>query len=449
MNMNKAFIHARKSTEEKKKQILSLDDQLHECREIAAKSQLTVTDDGVFVEAKTGWKADARTEFYRMLELIKRGVTDTIICWNLDRIGRNGQDNGTVRDLITQGRLKIITPTTTYDTTNTLKVGLENLVKEEYSKKLSEVVKARLKLKAERGQYPSLAPLGYKNTPQREKGKRIILTDKKRWELCRRWWDYMLTGIYTVEQTLELITADGLRNKRNKIISRTKAYAFFRDIFYTGNFEYSGTVYPGTHKQMVTITEWVKVQQIIDKKGKRGAYTVEAAEEKTFQGMLKCGECGAAITMERHIKNYKNGNSQTFWYYRCTKKLGHCSQPCLNAKEFKPQVEDYISRLELNPRFGDWVKNVLKRRNAQEFNFERKSQELKTKRLADITDRKEKIYGMKIDGLYSREEYEKAKKELLIEEKQLRESYLRPTTTYWEKVIENTINFATSVSQLF
>lgn len=439
--------YIRKSSEDKNKQVLSLDDQILQCKEIAKRYNFKI--DEFFVEAKTGWKADARTEFYRMLELIKSGQVDTVVCWNLDRIGRNGQDNGTIRDLITHGELKIITATTIYDTNNTLQTGFENLINEEFSNKLSKVVKARLKLKAERGEYPNQAPIGYLNTPKRLKGVRVILPDTKRWELCRKWWELMITGIYTVEESLGKITEMGLAGKNNKPISRTKAFKFFRDIFYTGNFVYGGTTYPGNHKPMISMAEFVKVQQLLDSKGKKGADTILAPREKTFQGMLKCGECGAAITMERKNRYYKNGTSQEFWYYRCTKKKGPCSQPYLNANLFEPQLKSYISQLELNPKYAELIKKVLKRRNANEFAMERKQLELKTKRLLDITSRKKNLYGMKIDGLFSEEEYQKQKRDILIEEKQLRESYIRPHTTYWEGVIDNAINFATAVTQLF
>jgi len=362
-----------------------------------------------FVEAKTGWKAEVRTEFYKMLELIKSGKADTIVCWNLDRIGRNGTENGIVRDLITQGKLKIVTASTIYDHTNTLQSGFENLINEEYSKKLSEVVKARLRLKAERGDYPGQAQIGYKNTPRRLKGQRSIMIDKKKWPLMKKWWELMLTGLYSIDDSLAEITKMGLTGKNGKPISRSTAYALFRNIFYTGSFEYAGTLYPGNHKQMVSMAEWLKVQKLLDEKGKKGYGTLELPKEKTFQGMLKCGECGATITMSKHIKRYKNGTSQTFWYYNCTKKLGPCEQPHLNAALFEPQLREYIESLELNPMFGEWIKKVLKRRNAEEFAFERKQQELRTKKLASMTDRKKQLYDMKIDGLFSEGEYQKEK----------------------------------------
>lgn len=440
-------IYCRKSSKGKNKQAPSLPNQLIECHKIVEKHKLNVVD--TFLESQSGWKAGMRGEFDRMVELINAGKIDSIVCWNIDRIGRNGEENGKIRDMQSCGKITIFSATQIYDKDNTILSGVESLMNEESSKKLSEIVKARLKLKAERGVSSGLAVIGYSNTPNRLKGQRIIVPDKKRFDLCRKWWDYMLSGLYTVEQSLDQITKDGLRNRKGKIVSRSKAFDFFRDIFYTGNFVQNGNTYIGTHKPMISMAEWLKVQQILDSKGKKGAGTLDLPNEKTFIGMLKCGECGASVTMERHLKKYKNGNSQTFWYYRCTKKLGPCSQPCLNAKDFNPQIEAYIKSLELNPMFGEWIKKVLKRRNANEFMLEKKQRELNTKRLNDVMTKKENIYAMKIDGLFSEAEYQKRKKEIIMEEQLLRENFIKPQTEYWEKVIDNSISFASSVTNLF
>lgn len=447
--MNKAFDYARKSSEDKEKQIQSIEDQLDEVDKLHER-YLDIPVIDTYSESKTGKVSGVRDAFYKMIERIEKGEANTIFCWKADRLARNGSDGGKIIEMVDNGIIKqIITPNTVYDRANSYMLWIEFMGSTKYSKDLSDNVVRALNRKAERGDFPNQAPIGYKNTPQRLKGTRIILVDKKRWNLCRKWWDLMLTDTYTVESSLDKINTMGLTGKNGKPVSRTTAFRFFHNIFYTGNFEIKGLVHPGNHKPMITMAEFVKVQRIIEEKGKKGAHTLDFKEEKTFQGMLRCGECNACITMEKQSKKRKDGIINTNWYYRCTKKLGQCSQPYLKAEEFEPQVKSYIESLELNPKFGDWIKKVIKRRNAKEFSFERKQQEMQTKRLATITDSKERLYGMKNDGLFSEQEYQKRKRELLIEEQQVRESLQTSTTQHWESVIDNILNFATSVSRLF
>ena len=449
--IDKSFIYARKSSEDKSRQIQSINDQLRELRKIInERDDIPPVVGEPFTEEKTAKISGVRVKFYEMLRRIESGEANTILVWKADRLARNGGDGGKIIEMVDNGIVKkIITPTNIFDKQNSFMLWVEFMSSTKVSKDISDGAKRGLKTKVEKGDYPNQAPLGYRNTPNLLKGTRKIEVDNKRWDLCRKWWELMITGLYSVEKSLEEINKMGLTGKKGNPISRTVAYKFFRDIFYTGNFEYSGVVSPGNHKPMVTMAEWVKVQQILDIKSKRRMDSQDFAYEKTFQGMLKCGECGASITLEKHLKHYKNGTSQIFWYYRCTKKCGSCSQPYLDARYFDLQIKGYISRLELNPMFGSWIKKVLKRRNIQEFNFERKQQEIKTKKLSALTDQKEKLYGMKIEGLYSEEEYQAKKKCLLIEETHLRESLQKPQTSYWESVIENTIDFASAVSNLF
>jgi hypothetical protein len=53
-----------------------------------------------------------------------------------------------------------------------------------------------------------------------------------------------------------------------------------------------------------------------------------------FTGLLKCGECGAAITAQ-----WAHGNGGTYRYYRCTKRLGSCSQRYLREDLLVEQLK--------------------------------------------------------------------------------------------------------------
>jgi DNA invertase Pin-like site-specific DNA recombinase len=436
--MDTAVIYGRKSEEDKTRQICSIEDQLKEMATLQERVGIPVI--ATFTESKSGKTSGVRKEFYCMLKLIEEGKANTILCWKADRLSRNGTDGGRLIELVDRGVIrKIITPNGEFDRNNSYMLWIEFMGSTKYSKDLSDNIKRRLKYKAESGVFPNQAPLGYQNTPWKIKGTREIEPDPERFELCRKWWELMLSGCHTVESSREVVTGMGLRGKNGKKISLSSGYKMFRYIFYTGIFDFNEIRYEGIHKPMVTISEFTKVQRLLDSKGNHG----RSDTPLPFQGMLKC-TCGATITGEKH----KRG-SKWFWYYRCTKKLGPCTQPYLNADNFDPQVREYIASLKLAPHFGEWIKKVLKRRNHQEFEFSKKNRELITKRLNELDVRIERLYGMKIDGLIDETKYKEKKNGLLMEEQQLKEAQSRKTTSYWESVIDNTINFATSVMELF
>ena len=67
---------------------------------------------------------------------------------------------------------------------------------------------------------------------------------------------------------------------------------------------------------------------------------------------------------------------------------------------------------------------------------------------AILTEKKE-VYGMKIDGIVSEEDYQKEKKRLMTEEKQLKENIGSDGLASWTSIMEETLAFASNVTQIF
>src|SRR3989344_2911970 len=97
------ILYARKSTEEDDRQVLSIEAQLAELQEFAAKEKLEIV--ASFEEAKTA-KEPGRIKFGEMLELINKGKADGIIAWHPDRLARNPIDGGQVIYLVDTGKIK-------------------------------------------------------------------------------------------------------------------------------------------------------------------------------------------------------------------------------------------------------------------------------------------------------------------------------------------------------
>ncbi|MFH1030522.1 MAG: zinc ribbon domain-containing protein, partial [bacterium] len=58
-----------------------------------------------------------------------------------------------------------------------------------------------------------------------------------------------------------------------------------------------------------------------------------------FVGLLTCGECGGAITAQ-----FAHGHGGTYRYYRCTKKLGKCSQRYLREDLLANQLKSRLQK---------------------------------------------------------------------------------------------------------
>ena len=84
--MAKYILYARKSTYEEERQVLSIEAQLAELKEFAAKEKLEIV--ASLCEAKTA-KQPCRTVFGEMLRIISAGEADAILAWHPSRLGRN------------------------------------------------------------------------------------------------------------------------------------------------------------------------------------------------------------------------------------------------------------------------------------------------------------------------------------------------------------------------
>src|SRR5258706_1442915 len=100
--MNKFFIYSRKSTDEPDRQILSIESQVHELRQLARKENLTVVDE--LIESQTA-REPGRPIFNAMMDRIERGEAQGIIAWHPDRLARNSVDGGRVIYLLDVGKL--------------------------------------------------------------------------------------------------------------------------------------------------------------------------------------------------------------------------------------------------------------------------------------------------------------------------------------------------------
>ncbi len=69
--------------------------------------------------------------------------------------------------------------------------------------------------------------------------------------------------------------------------------------------------------------------------------------------------------------------------------------------------------------------------------------------MGSILKEKKDVYAMKIDGMLSEEDYQKEKKRLLNEEKQIKENIGADGLTSWTKTMEETLAFASNVTRIF
>ncbi len=355
----KYLLYARKSSESEDRQVQSIDDQINRLRELASDLKLNVA--GICTEAKSAKKPNSRPIFDEVMGKIEKGEANGILCWQINRLSRNPIDSGKISWLLQQSILKSIQ---TIDRQylpddNVLLFNVESGMANQYILDLRKNVKRGLDSKVAKGWLPSLAPLGYLNKDG------IIVEDPERFGLIGKMWDLMLTGSYAPLKILGKankewgLTTRKLKRIGGKELSRAGIYRIFTNIFYAGIIDYGGKQFKGSHKPIITMEEYDRVQYLLGRKGKPRPKTHEFA----YTGLMRCKICGCLYTAETKTKLIKKtGKLKEYTYYHCTRKKTNLNCPQrknlpLSALEEKIELE--VDKYAILPEFLNGPRVIL------------------------------------------------------------------------------------------
>ncbi len=397
----KYFVYTRKSTDSEERQVLSIEAQLAELKEFAAKEKLEIA--ASFTESKTA-KEPGRTVFGEMLDGIEKGEAQGILAWHPDRLARNSVDGGRVVYFLDTGKLKSLKfPTFWFENTPQGKFMLSIAFGQSkyYIDNLSENIKRGYRQKLRKGIWPSFAPIGYLNN-SRTKGIEI---DPERGPLVKRAFELYATGDYTIKGLARFLKEAGLRSYRGNVLTVSCVQRMLQNHIYYGVFYFNGELHDGIHEPIISKKIFDTVQQVMANKGKKKR---DRRHEFAFSGLMRCGGCGCLITAER-----QKGHT----YYRCTKKRGICGEKYLREETLVEQMKEVIKKVSIP---DDWADNMLAEidREGEQAALETKAQiqTLQGHKTA-IEERMERLLDLYIEGRGIEPEEYQAKKQRLLNEK--------------------------------
>ena len=351
MNNNKFFLYARKSTDVEDKQVLSIEAQITELRAFAKQNNLNVID--TFIEKQSA-KIPGRPIFDEMLKRIEKNEADGILAWHPDRLARNSVDGGQIIYLIDCGRITALKfPQFWFEPTPQGKFMLNIAFGQSkyYVDSLSENTKRGLRQKVRRGEYPSIAPIGYINDVR----TKSIVVDRKKAKVIKAVFEFFATGNARLEDVSNFLAQRGIMSRGGKRIHKTRATFILSNPFYMGLFRYSKELHEGKHEPIIAKKIFDKVQKVLKQRGRPHHKT--KYEPQDFCGLLKCGTCGMSITGEYRVKKQKNGNVHDYIYYHCTKKNKSikCPELCIRQEELDKQISSQKQNDWLEP-MKEWIK---------------------------------------------------------------------------------------------
>ena len=156
----------------------------------------------------------------------------------------------------------------------------------------------------------------------------------------------------------------------NRPLTLSGIYRILDNTFYYGDFTYpkgSENIYHGIHKPIITKELFEQAQAQL----KRDEI-VRESKEFAFTKLFVCGKCGSGISAEEKWKKLKNGGSNRYVYYSCTRSRDRsCKNKYIREEDLIKELLKIIDDVSINElgmhkslqeevkRFNKFQKNVF------------------------------------------------------------------------------------------
>ena len=344
-------IYTRKSNDENLgNNVTSLDSQKSCCRSYINIQQANGWQEypEVFDDAAESGKSLQRPAIKRLLKCIAEGKVDGIIVYKLDRLTRNSKDFHYLLELFEKHNVAFISATESIDTKSPQGRLMTAIMVQfaQYDRELDQERSKDFHLsRAKKGLWcGGLPPLGYDS-----KDKLLVINEKEA-ELVRR-----IVGLYLQHQSTIKVAEE-----LNRLGFRRKTYMTQKGKPYGGQpFDmdsvlrvlqrkvYIGFVrnertkqeFPGQHTPIIEPAVFEQVQQLLASRNHRGGEVHYAANKYGFllKGLIRCGECGNAITPYVRPKKGK-----VYLYYRCLEQNTGQGKKCAFTSIGARKLEEFI-----------------------------------------------------------------------------------------------------------
>jgi site-specific DNA recombinase len=382
--MRNAVLYARVSSKEQE-QGFSIPAQLKLLQQYAQSHALTIVQEFAISESA---KEAGRKHFAAMLAFLKENPNcRVVIVEKTDRLLRNLRDYVALDDLVEElpdlevhlvKEGQVMRNREKAKSQDRLVQGMFALLARNYIDNMLEEIRKGQAVKAERGEYPGRAPLGYMH----DHATRSIVVDPKKGAAITDAFQLYATGSYSVFSLRKtLLATTGLR------VSKAHLHRLLQSRFYLGFFKWRGTEYHGIHPPLVDHSTFQRVQDVIS-----GRNTNKCKPNKLrfpFSGLMTC-ICESGITTERHKGRYD--------YYHCTFSHGKHPFKYMRGEYVAERLGAVLKDIRMPQEFVDGIVNSIQTDYLAAEETRQEQVRRLTQQLAALRTRMERSYEDKLDG---------------------------------------------------
>jgi len=392
----KAIIIARVSTEEQKEAGLSLPAQVARLEKYCQNKDFEIIKSCSFDES--AYK-DQRDEFDSIIDFVLEQKEKVVVCCDkVDRLTRNMFDKRVsalyekaLKDevelhFISDGQILNSQISAAQKFQFSISLGLAKY----YSDAISDNVKRANEQKLRNGEWTSKAPFGYKNITLPNEKKDIIVDEHLSYIIIKAF-ELYATGAYSLK-----LLCKKLKDEYGIDWSKSYLDKVFNNHFYYGMMVVKGKMYHHKYPPLITKALFDQVQEI--KSGFNKKRFKYAGLPYIYRGLLRCGDCGLAITPEKHKGHI---------YYHCTQYNGKHGAKWLREEEITEQLGQVFKKLQFPNDIMQLIVSTLNEVHQNKIEFHNKHFDELTKKQKELTTMMDKLYLDKLKGRITDEHYDR------------------------------------------
>lgn len=370
--MKTAIIYARVSTSRQADEGISIESQIEQAERKAAELGVKVLrvyrDDGI-----SGRTAN-RPAFQSAITFCGAYDVDYFLCWNTSRFARNKIDAASHKKLLESGGTKVVYVSVNIDSETDegwFSESIFEIMDEHYSRQVSRDTRRSMLKNARDGYWNGgHVPYGYEAVAVDGKRKRLQVVEHEA-STVREMFNRYLGGdgckLIAMNLNERGITYRGRPWSKNQVNSMLKnpVYAGFvvfnRQDKQKRDKPESEWIMTKSHEPIVNEADAARVRELFHYRSPDGDGG-SPHSQFVFTGILRCGECGAAMQTET-----ATGRAKLYHYYNCSKaqKGAGCRNRRISAPEFDTWMVDTVLGQVLTPaRMRDVMKEIAELTNS-------------------------------------------------------------------------------------
>jgi site-specific DNA recombinase len=415
----KGIIYTRVSSDEQVKGT-SLEFQEDLCRKYSEQKGIEIVS--VFREEGESAKdlsLNNRKKFLEALEFCRKNknLIQAFIVLRVDRFARNTEDHFAVRKILLGYGVSLQSVTEPIGNKpaekfiETVLAGASEYDNAIRKQRCSDGMLTRIK----QGIYPFKPPIGYVCQHCKKHGEKKSLPDPpdiKTFPIIQKALKEYARGIHQQKDMVRFLIEQGVKTTSGKKPTHQVVDRMLRANlkFYAGILvnPWTGEEVDGLHKPMITKDEMYQIQMVLSGKMHKNVSKYDKNNpDFPLRRAVLCGECKKPFT-----GSSPHGNGGLYKYYHCQNKACKMYGKSISKDILELEFFQLLKKLTPKEKFLAVIKAAVMRvwdtRNS-EFDIDRKRHETY---LAILEEKRKRIFEMREDGSYTKEEFQERKTEI-------------------------------------